>query len=439
MKITELVLHPIAIADPPLRSSYGLHAPFALRTIVELKTDSGLTGFSETYGGDGPLAGLESVRTRVVGMDPFQLAALWRDLSRDAEHAMANAPGGRSQTYLVPGENPLDRHARTFAAIEIACLDLIGKATGKPVCDVIGGRVRDEVSFSAYLFYKHGGGGGIGDDVREDEYGEVLSAQACVRECRQMTAQYGFREIKLKGGVLDPQTEIESIRALRREYGPEVPLRIDPNCAWSVDTTVKVGRALKDELAGGGYLEDGCATLEGMGEVRRRLLAEDNHTPQASNVAVTCFADVPVARQLDAVQIVLCDPHYWGGMRNVQQLSHLTSVLGMGLSMHSNSHLGVSMMAMTHVAAACPNLTYACDTHYPWQTEKDEIVVGGRIKFVNGCVPVPDRPGLGVELDYDQLARGRERYARIPFRKRDDTAEMRKHVDPNWERILPRW
>ena len=156
-------------------------------------------------------------------------------------------------------------------------------------------------------------------------------------------------------------------------------------------------------------------------------------------MATTCFADVPRAKQLDAVQIVLCDPHYWGGMRNVQQLSHLTSVLGMGLSMHSNSHLGVSLMAMTHVAAACPNLTYACDTHYPWQTEKDEIVVGGRVKFVNGCVPIPDRPGLGVDLDYDQLARGRERYAKIPFRKRDDTAEMRKHVDPNWKRVLPRW
>src|SRR5664280_413554 len=181
MKITGLVLHPIAIADPPLRSSYGLHAPLALRTIVELKTDSGLTGFSETYGGDGPLAGLEAVRARVTGMDPFQLAGLWRDLSREAEHTMANAPGGRSQTYLVPGENPLDRHARCFAAIEIACLDLIGKAIGKPVCDVIGGRVRDEVSFSAYLFYKHGGGGG---DAREDEYGEVLTPEACVRECK---------------------------------------------------------------------------------------------------------------------------------------------------------------------------------------------------------------------------------------------------------------
>jgi len=438
MKITELVLHPIAIADPPLRSSYGLHAPFALRTVIELKTDSGLTGISETYGGDGPLAGLEAVRHRVTGMDPFQLAGLWRDLSADAVRENTTS-GERSQTWLVPGENPLDRHARTFAAIEIACLDLIGKATGKPVCDVIGGRVRDAVSFSAYLFYKHGGGGGVGGDAREDEYGEVLSAEACVRECKQMIAQYGFKEIKLKGGVLDPDVEIESIRALRREFGPSYPLRIDPNCAWSVDTSVEVGRALNDELSNGGYLEDPCASLEGMGEVRRRLLAEDNHMVQGSNVAVTCFADVPRAAELDAVQIVLSDPHYWGGMRNVQQLSHLTSVLGMGLSMHSNSHLGVSLMAMTHVAAACPNLTYACDTHYPWQTEMDEIVVGGRVKFVEGCVPIQDKPGLGVDLDYDQLARGRERYAKIPYRKRDDEAEMRQHIDPNWKRVLPRW
>ncbi|HXS94191.1 MAG TPA: enolase C-terminal domain-like protein [Candidatus Limnocylindrales bacterium] len=439
MRITELILHPIAIADPPLRSSYGLHAPFALRTIVELKTDSGLTGISETYGGDGPLAGLESVRHRVEGMDPFQLAGLYRDLTDEASQQMESAPGGRTQTYLVPGENPLDRHTRTFAAIEIACLDAIGKAVGRPVCDVIGGRVRDRVSFSAYLFYKHAGGGGVGADAREDEYGEVLDAQACVRECRQMVRKYGFREIKLKGGVLPPDEEIASIQALRQEFGGAYPLRIDPNCAWSIETSVRVGRELKEELSAGGYLEDPCATLEGMGEVRRRLIAEGNDTPQASNVAVTCFADVPRAKELDAVQIVLSDPHYWGGMRNMQHLSQLTSVLGMGLSMHSNSHLGVSLMAMTHAAAACPNLTYACDTHYPWQTETDEVVSGGRIRFVDGCVEIPNKPGLGVDLDYDQLARGRERYNKIPFRKRDDVAEMRKHVDPNWERVLPRW
>ena len=427
-------LHSIAISDPPLRSSYGLHAPYALRTIVELETDDGLTGVSETYGGDGPVVALEALRERVTGMDPFRLAGLYQEMNQQVA-----ASGDRSQTYLVPGENPLDSSARTFAAIEFACLDIIGKAVGKPVCDVIGGRVRDAVPFSAYLFYKHGGGGGLGEDRREDEYGEVLDPTAAVREAKQMIARYGFREIKLKGGVLPPDVEILTIQALRQEFGASCPLRIDPNCAWSVDTSVNVGRTLRDELSDGGYLEDPCPQLDGMAEVRRRLVAEDNHTPLASNVAVTNFADVPRARNLDAVQIVLCDPHYWGGMRQVQHLSHMCGVLGMGLSMHSNSHLGVSLMAMTHVAAACPNLTYACDTHYPWQTSTDEVVAGGRIPIADGCVRIPSKPGLGVELDYDQLARGRERYAKLPYRKRDDEAEMRRHVDPTWKRTLPRW
>lgn len=435
MRISGIKLHSIAIADPPLRSSYGLHAPWALRTIVELETDDGIRGVSETYGGETPRAALQAASQRIIGMDPFRLAELWENMSADVKSA-SSTPGGRSQTWLVPGENPTDQHARTFAAIEIACLDIIGKAVNRPVCDLLGGRVRDAVTFSAYLFYKHAGGGG---DGYADEFGEVLSPAALVRECRHMVDRYGFREIKLKGGVLDPEVEIESIRALRREFGADYPLRIDPNCAWSVETSVQVGDSLREELSGGGYLEDPCPGLEGMGEVRKRLLAKEIDTPLASNVAVTSFPDVPKARALDAVQIVLCDPHYWGGLRQVQYLSQLCSVLGIGLSMHSNSHLGVSLMAMTHVAAASPNLTFACDTHYPWQTERDEVVQGGRIKFTNGCVTIPDRPGLGVELDYDQIARGEERYAKIPYRKRDDEAEMRKHVDPTWKRVLPRW
>jgi len=136
---------------------------------------------------------------------------------------------------------------------------------------------------------------------------------------------------------------------------------------------------------------------------------------------------------------VLSDPHYWGGLRQVQCLGKLCRTFGLGLSMHSNSHLGVSLMAMAHAAAATPHLTYACDTHYPWQSDADEIVAGGRVPIVNGCVRITDKPGLGVELDYDQLARGRERYASCAYRKRDDAAEMRKHVDSNWKRILPRW
>ncbi len=437
MRIAELRLHPIAVADAPLRSSYGRHAPYALRTIVELRSTDGLTGISETYGGDGPLAALEAVRERVEGMDPFELTRLWRDLT-SGEAASPDALA-RSQTYLVPGENPLDRDTRTFGAIEVACLDLIGRALGRPLCDLVGGRARDEVAFSAYLFYKHAGGGGLDDDAREDEYGEVLDSKAIVREARQMVARYGFREIKLKGGVLEPDLEIAAIRALREEFGASYPLRIDPNCAWSVETSVKIGQALKEELAGGGYLEDPCAALDGMAEVRRRLLAQGIDTPLASNVAVTCFAHVPLAARLDAVQIVLSDPHYWGGIRNLQRLSHLCEVLGLGLSMHSNNHLGVSLMTMAHAAAAAPSLTYACDTHYPWQTERDEVVLGGRVRFTNGAVRIPDQPGLGVDLDYDQVARLEELYRKLPYRKRDDEAEMRRHVDPGWKRILPRW
>ncbi len=436
MKISEFHLHPIAVADGPLRSSYGRHAPYALRTIVELKTTDGFTGISETYGGDGPLAALEAARSLVLGRDPFQLTDLWLKLGQQAER---DRTGDRSQTYLVPGENPMDVHARTFAAVEVACLDIIGKAVGKPLCDVVGGRARSSPPFSAYLFYKHGGGGGLGADAREDEYGECLDAKSMVRQCKQMIAQYGFKEIKLKGGVLDPDQEIETIKQLRAEFGPKFPLRIDPNCAWSIDTSVRVGRELKVELSDGGYLEDPTASIEGMAEVRRRLLAEGNETPLASNVATTAFEHLPIAKRLDGVQIVLSDPHYWGGIRNQQHLSKFCEVLGLGMSMHSNNHLGVSMMIMAHASAACPHLTYACDTHYPWQTNVDEVVEGGRVPIVDGCVHIGDKPGLGVELDYDQLARGRERYSKLTYRKRDDEAEMRQHVDPNWKRILPRW
>jgi glucarate dehydratase len=434
MRISDIAVHRIAIADPPLRSSYGLHAPYALRTILELKSEDGLTGIAETYGGEAPADALEKLRPRLLGANPYRLTGALVDMVEGQ-----GAGDARSQTMLVPGENPLDATARTFSAVETACLDLIGKSVGQPLCDLLGGRVRDAVPFSAYPFYKHAGGGGEGDDLREDEYGEALTPGGIVAQVRKLIAQYGFKDIKFKTGVLDPDIEIETVRELRREFG--LPIRMDPNCAWSVGTSIRVGKALREELgtATGGYLEDPTAGIPGMAAVRRGLLASGCDVPLASTVAVTCFADLPEATRENAVQIVLCDHHYWGGMRQVQHLAKICATWGLGLSMHSNSHLGVSLMAMAHVAAATPHLSYACDTHYPWSQAKDEVIVGGRIPFVDGCVRIPDRPGLGVELDYDQLARGRERYAKCPYRKRDDEAEMRKHVDPGWSRLLPRW
>ena len=402
MKIVDMRVHSIAIADPPLRSSYGLHAPYALRTILELESDDGITGISETYGGEVPARALEAIRPDVIGQNPYRLTGQLCSMTEGAGSGME-----RSQTYLVPGENPLDQTTRTYAAVETGCLDLIGKSVGQPVCDLIGGRVRDKVAFSAYPFFKHGGGGGEGDDLREDEYGEVMTPEALVREVKQMIAKYGFGSVKFKGGVLEPDLEIEAVKLLYQEFGAGVPLRIDPNSAWTVETSVRVGRELAKELSGGGYLEDPTASIENMSQVRKQLMAKGIETPLATNVAVTSFADIPQAIELDAVQIILCDHHYWGGMRRVQRLAGLCKVFGIGLSMHSNSHLGVSLMAMAHVAAATPHLTYACDTHYPWQSEKDEVVAGDRVPIVDGCVEICDKPGLGVELDYDQLARGR--------------------------------
>ena len=434
MKIKDLRVHSIAIADPPLRSSYGLHAPYALRTIIELESEDGITGINETYGGEVPAAALLALKDRVIGADPFRITGM---LNPEMKYKQGNQD--RSQTYMVPGENPLDEATRSFAAIEVACLDLIGKSIGVPVCDLIGGRVRDKVPFSAYPFYKHAGGGGEGKDMREDEYGEALSPAALVQQVKKMIAMYGFGSVKFKAGVLDPSIEIETIQQLYKELGPGVPLRIDPNSAWTVATSVQVGKALALELSGGGYLEDPTAGIDGMAAVRKQLMAIGINTPLASNVAVTSFADIPESVAKDAVQVILCDHHYWGGMRQVQHLAKLAETFGIGLSMHSNSHLGVSLMAMAHVAAATPHLTYACDTHYPWQQEKDEVVEGGRIQIKDGCVSITDKPGLGVSLDLDQVERGKERYRKLSYKKRDDEAEMRKYVDPRWERVLPRW
>jgi glucarate dehydratase len=438
VKIVDLQVTPIAFADPPLRSSYGLHAPYALRTVVELVGEDGLVGVSEAHGGEQTLVDFARARETVVGRDVNDLARMWLAIAGAFGLAEApDAPGvDRSHTYLLPGEGRLDVPLRIYAAVEVAALDLIGKMTGTPVCELLGGRVRDEVPFSAYLFYKHRGGGGVGDDARRDDWGEALTPEALVSQATAMIEEYGFGSVKLKGGVFDPDLEIATMRALREALGPGVPLRIDPNAAWSVETSLRVGAELAGALE---YLEDPTPGLAGMAAVRHGLRAAGNDLPLASNIAVTSFADVPETVRTDAAQVILGDHHYWGGPRAITQLGRLCETFGLGLSMHSNSHLGVSLLAMTHVAAATPGLTFACDTHYPWQHAEDEILQGGRVPIVNGTVRVPDQPGLGVELDRDAVARGRERYEGCGYRRRDDAAEMCQHVDPTWKRVVPAW
>ena len=436
MKSLDLTVTPVALADPPLRNAPGVHEPYASRAIVELTGEDALTGVGELACGSTTVDEFVQIRDVVVGRSVFDLNGL-----AAAIHATIAAASGEGRDPILHQYAGVRQRRsrvadRLYGAIEVAALDLAGKALGVPVAELLGGRVRDAVPFSAYLFYKHAGGGGEADDVRPDRYGEALDPESLVAQARWMIGEYGFRSIKLKGGVLPPEEEITTIRLLREAFGPGMPLRIDPNCAWSVETSLMIGRELAGELE---YFEDPALSIEGMAAVRAGLLAEGIDLPLASNMAVTSFADLPETVEKDAAQVILGDHHYWGGLRAVTQLGRLCETFGMGLSMHSNSHLGVSLMAMTHVAAATPHLTFDCDTHYPWLHEEDEIIAGGKIPIVDGKVPVPTAPGLGVELDLDRLARGHERYRLIPYRDRDDAGEMRRKYDPAWERLIPRW
>jgi glucarate dehydratase len=402
LRITDLRATPIAIGDPPLRSAFGLHAPFALRTIVEIVTDDGIVGLAETYGGEAPLRALERAKARVVGRDPWQLTRL----RADVEGADGKTPEGfawESRSLAGPA---------LFGAIEVACLDAIGRATKRPVADLLGGRVRDRIPFAAYLFFKHAG---------DDAWGEVMTPEAVVREAKTMVKRYGYRSLKLKGGVIAPDLEAEAILLLREAFGPDVPLRLDPNAAWSIPTSLRIARRLDGALQ---YLEDPTPGIDGMSEVAREA-----PMPLATNMCVTEFAHIAPAVAKKAVGIILSDHHMWGGMRATVELGRLCGTFGLGVSMHSNSHLGISLAAMAHVAAAVPELAYACDTHYPWQT--DEVIVGGKILIENGEVVVPTGPGLGVELDRDALARLHEQYRRAGLSLRDDVTEIRKTI-PDW-------
>lgn len=436
MKITDMIVTPVAIADAPLRNAPGIHEPYVNRVIVELLGEDGLSGFGEAAFSTKMYEDLLGLRSQVIGRDCTNQSALYRIV----EAALGDDAGNRQdpilQNFDLTPRRTNTAVPRTFSPIEVAALDLTGRSLGVPVSELLGGRVRDVIPFSAYLFYKHAGGGGEGDDLREDVYGEAMTSDGVVAQAKQMIDAYGFKSIKLKAGVLPPDEEIASIRALRAAFGPDVPLRIDPNCAWTVETSLHVGRELADDLE---YFEDPTGEISGMAAVRKGLLAEGIDIPNATNMCVTAFSHIPESVKQDAVQVILGDHHYWGGLRATVELGRICSTFGIGMSMHSNSHLGVSLMAMVHVAAATPDLTYDADTHYPWLHETDEIIEGGKVKFENGAVSVPTTPGLGFEIDRDALARGNERFRTIPYRDRDDAGHMQRTVDSTWERTFPRW
>ena len=395
LRIGEMVVTPVACPDPPLLNHHGVHEPYFLRAVVRLRTEDGLEGLGEGPGGGLYVQELRAAARHVIGADPYQL----------------------EQLRVLVGEG----RPRVFSAIESACLDLVGKATGRPVYELLGGPVRRRVPFAAYLFYKEEG---------DDDWGPALTPEDLVRQAERFHERYGMTVFKLKGGVLDPWEEVETMRLLRRRFGPRAGLRIDPNAAWSVETAIRVAERLRDlDLE---YLEDPTAGIEGMAQVARQT-----PIPLSTNMCVTSFTHVADAFRQRAVQVVLGDHHSWGGLTAFRHLGVVCKTLHWGLSQHSNSHLGISFAGMIHAAAAIPNLLYAGDTHYPWNP-RDVVNETDRFAFRDGAIELWDTPGLGVTIDEGRLAEAAEAYQRRGSLARDDVAAMRER-NPDWLPLMPKW
>jgi glucarate dehydratase len=362
---------PVAHREPRLRNSWGAHSDVAARTIVRLTTADGAVGVSETYGDTQVISALEGSRGLVEGMNPFERKPLELQL----------------QDSMV------------FGAIETALYDLIGRVHEEPVYSLLGGPVRETVEFSGYLFYKHAD---ANPETAALAGGEVMSPEAMVDEAREFVDRHGFEVLKLKGGVLDPDEEIRTLELLAEEFGYDTPLRIDPNGTWSVETATRIARQLRDSELSVQFLEDPVPTMHAHERLKRQV-----DYPVATNMYVVDFEDIAPAVTADAVDVILSDHHYWGGLSGNVDLDRTARTFDLGVGMHSNSHLGVSMAAMAHVAAAMPTLRYACDTHYPWMADD---VVSRPFEFDEGQIEPRDEPGLGVELDEDRLERLHTKY-----------------------------
>jgi glucarate dehydratase len=412
LTITGMKVTPVALPDPPLLSAAGCHGPYFLRNVVEVTTDAGVVGLGETVGGEGVTNALEKARRVVVGQNAFGYRGFAREL-------------------LALG-------AGCYAGVEMACLDACGRATGRRLCELLGGPVRDPVEFAAYLFYRYAAdhpvvladehladARGTGSKAL-DGWGEVRSPAAMAGMAAEFRKRWGFRVFKLKGGVLAPDEERATLEQMAATLGPEARLRIDPNARWTTPTALRIGRALKSSRLNLEYYEDPVGGQAAMAEVRRAT-----GLATSTNMCVTRFEHLAEALRLRPIDYLLADHHYFGGFAGCLALGPVCEAAGWTLSQHSNSHAGLTMAAMIHLAASLPQLTAASDTHYPWLPDDGDLLDGPKLAIRDGAMAVPPGPGLGVGLDRDKLARAHEVYRKAGMRRRDDARLMRRIV-PGW-------
>jgi glucarate dehydratase len=402
MRIIDIKATPVYVPmHHPLRWSFGVETGMT-RVIVELLTDEGMIGLGESNGGAQLAAAILEARPLVVGLDPVEAA---RIAKRFAVYRITSEQLARAAQLKLAG-----------AAIEMACWDLAGKKLGKRCGDLWGGIEREEVEFAAYVFYRY---------FSVEEQRQYSDPGFVADYALELCERHGFRDVKLKNGVLEPASEIDTVARLRDRGGSRVRnIRIDPNQAWSVETSIRTLRALDQYDIE--FCEDPTWGIEGMSLVRK-----DTHIPLATNMCCISFEQIPLVVRTRALDIILGDMHFWGGPTALMQLAKICETFNLGLSLHSDRELGISTAAIVHLAAAQPMVSHAIDSHLP---EQSGDVITEPFTFTNGCLRVPEGAGLGVTLDRDALARYHDLY--LEHGSQDEFRDDRR---PGWTPYLPLW
>ncbi len=400
MKIDDVRATTVTVPlEAPLRHANGCHWGRFVRTIIEIETDTGLVGLGEMGGGgESAAAAVQSLRASLLGRDPARL--------EEMRFLLAN-----------PTASLYNNRTQVVAALEFACLDLLGQTWGVPVCDILGGRVRDRVPFASYLFFRYAASNGKG---------AVRTVDQLVAHARALKMQYGFRSHKLKGGVFPPDYELECYRAVAAAL-PGDRFRFDPNAVWTTEQAVRFGRAIED--LDNDYIEDPVFGLTGMRHAREKL-----RLPLATNTVVVNFEQLAANVLHRAVDVILLDTTFWGGIRPCVKAAGVCETFQLGVAVHSSGELGVQLATMLHLGAVVPNLSFAADAHY--HHLEDDIIQGGKFRYEHGTIRVPDGAGLGVRLDRDKLAQYAELYRELgPYPYDQDPAR------PGWAPLVPndRW
>lgn len=427
--ITDMTVIPVAGHDSMLLNLSGAHGPYFTRNIVILKDSSGNTGVGEVPGGEGIRQTLEDAKSLIVGSSIGNYNNTLNTIRRNFADRDANGRG--LQTFDLR----ITIHAVT--AVEAALLDLLGKFLNVPVAALLGeGKQREKVKTLGYLFY-------IGDRKLTDlpyysnefstndwyrlRHEEALTAEAVVRLAEAAQEQYGFKDFKLKGGVLEGKEEIKAIRALAERF-PDSRITLDPNGAWSLEEAVNLCKEMKGILA---YAEDPCGAENGYSG--REVMAEfrrQTGLPTATNMIATDWRQMGHTISLQSVDIPLADPHFWT-MQGSVRVAQMCNDWGLTWGSHSNNHFDISLAMFTHVAAAAPGEITAIDTHWIWQ-EGIERLTKEPLTIVDGHISIPDKPGLGIEIDLDQVSRANEVYNNnMGLGSRDDSVAM-QYLIPNW-------